>query len=67
MLTYKIFKDSVQALKFEKDGAGAGDQADGVVNCRDIATTVSSIQRGYDEAINVGDLYRAWQRHCHVY
>ena len=59
ILTYKIFKDSVQDLKFEKDGAGAGDQADGVVNCRDIATTVSSIQRGFDEAINVGDLYRA--------
>ena len=59
VLTYKIFKDSVQTLKFKKDGAGAGDQAEGVVNCRDIATTVSSIQRGYDEAINVGDLYRA--------
>ena len=59
VLTYKIFKDSVQDLKFEKDGSGAGDQADGVVNCRDIATTVASIQRGYDEAINVGDLYRA--------
>ena len=58
-LTYTIYKDSVEDLEFTKDGSGAGDQAQAVVNCRDIATTIASIQRGYDEGINVGDLYRA--------
>ena len=58
-LTYTIYKNSDEDLEFEKDGAGAGDQAEAVVNCRDVATTVASIQRNFDENINVGDLYKA--------
>ena len=58
-LTYTIYRDSIEDLEFTKDGAGAGAQAEAVLDCRDIAASVSSIQRGFDESINVGDLYRA--------
>ena len=58
-LTYTIYRDSIEDFEFTKDGAGAGDQAEAVLDCRDVAATVSSIQRGFDELINVGDLYRA--------
>ena len=58
-LTYKIFRDSDYDLKFEKDGAGAGEQAEAVVNCKDIATSIASEQRAYDELISIGALYKA--------
>ena len=58
-LIYTIYKDSIEDLEFTKDGSGAGDQAEAVLDCRDVASSVSSIQRGFDESINVGDLYRA--------
>ena len=59
VLTFTIYRDSVQDLKFIKDGAGAGNQAEAKVNCRDTAASIASVQRSYDETINVGDLYRA--------
>ena len=58
-LTYKIYRDTDYDLEFRKDGAGAGDQKEAVVNCHDIATSVSSEQRTFDELINIGDLYKA--------
>ena len=58
-LTYKIFRNSDYDLMFLKDGIGAGEQAEAKVNCKDIATSIASEQRAYDELINVGDLYKA--------
>ena len=58
-LTYKIFRQSDYDLEFEKDGAGAGEQADAIVNCKDVATSIASEQRAYDELISIGALYRA--------
>ena len=58
-LTYKIFRDSDYDLEFRKDGAGSGEQAEAVVNCKDIATSIASEQRAYDELISIGALYKA--------
>ncbi len=58
-LTYKIYRDTDYDKEFREDGAGSGGQREAVVNCHDIATSISSEQRTYDEAINVGDLYKA--------
>ena len=38
--------------------ASSGGAKDGETGMRDTAATIASIQRGFDESINVGDLYR---------
>ncbi len=58
-LTYKIYRDTDYDKEFREDGAGSGGQREAVVNCHDVATSISSEQRTYDEAINIGDLYKA--------
>ena len=59
VLTYRIYGDSDKDLKIEGTGSGAGGQEEAETNCRDVATSIASIQRTYDELINVGDMYRA--------
>ena len=67
-LTYVIYKESLlnksysgdkNELYVQKDGIGGGNQEEAKIYLRDTATTIASIQRGFDEMINVGDLYRA--------
>ena len=58
VLTYRIFGDTDKDLKFDGTGGGSGQEA-ADANCRDVATSIASIQRAYDELINVGDMYRA--------
>ena len=59
VLTYRIFNDSDEDLKFFGTGSGAGGQIEAETNARDVATSIASIQRTYDELINIGDMYRA--------
>ena len=59
VLTYRIFGDSDQQTKFIGSGSGAGGQIEAEANARDVATSIASVQRTYDELINVGDMYRA--------
>lgn len=58
-IQYRIYRSSDKDFIFEKDGNSAGGQEPSEVLSEDVASTVSSLQRGYDEAINVGDLYKA--------
>ena len=58
-IKYKIFQESDFQLIFEADGSSSGGEEKSEVKNEDVASTVSSLQRGYDERINVGDLYRA--------
>ena len=59
VLTYRIFGDSDQQTKFIGSSSGAGGQIEAEANARDVATSIASVQRTYDELINVGDMYRA--------
>ena len=58
-LEYRIYRSSDKDQIFEKDGNTSGGQEPSEVLSDDVASTISSLQRGYDEAINVGDLYKA--------
>ena len=52
---YKIFSRSDADSKFRR-GAQQNQPA-AEIECKDAGSTVASIQRGYDEAINIGDTY----------
>jgi hypothetical protein len=58
IITYKIFSDSEAERVFIYSPASSGGAKDGETGMRDTAATIASIQRGFDESINVGDLYR---------
>ncbi len=58
-LTYSIFASSDLDHVFTASGSSSGGEDPSEINCKDVATTIASLQRGYDERINVGDLYRA--------
>ena len=55
---YKIFRKSEADRVFIYSPASSGGAKDGETGMRDTAATIASIQRGFDESINVGDLYR---------
>ena len=57
-IIYNIYSSSQQDYEFTKDGAGGGGQPEAVLDNRDVANTIASIQRGYDESIAVGDLFK---------
>ena len=57
--TYTIYQSSDMGVTFESDGSSSGNEQESVVNAKDVASTIGSIQRGYDERITIGDLYRA--------
>lgn len=59
LLTYQIFRSSDLEHKYYASGSTSGGEEPSEIGCEDVATTVASLQRGYDERINVGDLYRA--------
>ena len=57
-LTYKIYSSSEYKRQFIGNGSNSGGETPSFVTSEDIGTTVASIQRSYDERINVGDLYK---------
>ena len=54
---YQIFRSSEADRTFVQTEGGSG-QEDGEVGNEDTAATIASIQRGYDEMINIGEMYR---------
>lgn len=63
LLTYVIYPKSDKDEVFTETGSG-NSEPDAQSFCEDVGSTVASIQRGYDEAINIGDLYRAGSVLC---
>ena len=59
VLTYVIYPSSEYDRRFMDSSSGAGGEETSEVNNHDVATTIASIQRGFDEMINIGDLYKA--------
>ena len=59
LIQYRIYATSDQDQIFEEDGSSSGGEEKSEVKTDDVASTISSLQRGYDERINVGDLYKA--------
>ena len=57
-LTYRIYSSSIRQ-EFTEDGSSSGGEQESIVNCHDVATSIASIQRSFDERINVGSLYKA--------
>ena len=55
-VTYKIFSTTDADAEFQNPGS-LQNQPDADIDCKDAGSTVASIQRGYDEAINIGDTY----------
>ena len=58
-LTYRIFRSSEYNRVFIESGSSSGDEQPSEINCNDVATSIASIQRNFDERINVGSLYKA--------
>ena len=58
-LTYKIFKSSEYDREYKEKGSTSGEEEESILNNHDVATTIASLQRGYDDGITVGGLYRA--------
>ena len=58
-LTYRIYSSSQYDREFTEDGSSSGGEQESIVNCHDVATSIASIQRSFDERINVGSLYKA--------
>ena len=57
-VTYKIYSSSFEDAELETQRSQAGDQPPGVARFEDIASSIASAQRNYDELINVGDFYK---------
>jgi hypothetical protein len=55
---YVIYRTSEYSREFTANGSSSGGEQESTVNCRDIATTIASIQRAFDERINIGDVYK---------
>ena len=58
-LTYKIYRSSDYDKEFTESGSSSGGEQPSVINNHDVATTIASIQRSFDERINIGSIYRA--------
>jgi hypothetical protein len=58
VLDYLIDRSSEGDRVFTQSGNAAGGQQPAELNNSDVGSSVSSLQRTYDEDINVGDLYR---------
>ncbi len=58
VLTYRIDRSTEGERDFTQTGNGGGGQQNAVLNSSDIGSSISSIQRQYDEAISIGDLYK---------
>ena len=56
VLDYRIFSSSEYERAFVYDET---QEKTAILNSRDVATAIASIQRTYDERINVGSLYKA--------
>ena len=56
-LTYKIFRTSEDA-EFTEDGSSSGGEQPSELKADDVANTIASRQRTFDERINIGDLYK---------
>ena len=55
---YIIHRTTEYERTFTEAGSTSGNEQPSVVNCNDIATTIASIQRTFDERINIGDVYK---------
>jgi hypothetical protein len=58
VLTYLIDRSSEGDREFIQTGNGGGGQKEAKLNNSDVGSSIASLQRTYDEEINVGDLYR---------
>ena len=58
-IRYRIYRSSDKDQIFESDNSSSGGEEKSEVKTEDVASTISSLQRGYDERINVGDIYKA--------
>ena len=58
-LTYVIYPTSEYDRVFREGNSTSGEEPESRLNNHDVATTIASIQRGFDENINVGALYKA--------
>ncbi len=58
VLDYLIDRSSEGDRVFTQTGNGAGGQKPAELNNSDVGSSIASLQRTYDEDINVGDLYR---------
>ena len=58
-IEYRIYRSSDQDQIFESNNSSSGGEEESEIKSEDVASTISSLQRGYDERINVGDLYKA--------
>ena len=58
-IEYRIYRSSDQDQIFESNNSRSGGEEESEIKNEDVASTISSLQRGYDERINVGDLYKA--------
>lgn len=58
VITYAIYKSSEKDRVFIHEKTDSAHE-DGKEPNDDVATTIASLQRSYDESINVGDIYRA--------
>ena len=58
-IQYRIYRSSDKDQIFESNNSSSGGEEASEVSSDDVASTISSLQRGYDESINVGDLYKA--------
>lgn len=58
VITYAIYKSSEKDRVFIHEKTDSAHE-DGKESNDDVGTTIASLQRSYDESINVGDIYRA--------
>ena len=55
---YIIHRTTEYERTFTEAGSTSGNEQESIVNCNDVATTIASIQRTFDERINIGDVYK---------
>ena len=58
-MDYIIYQSSEYDRKFRESGSTSGDEPESRINNHDVATSIASIQRGFDENINIGAIYKA--------
>ena len=58
-LIYKILDSTEYGREYKEAGSTSGGEEESILNNHDVATTIASLQRGYDDNITIGGLYRA--------